>query len=71
MVEIVMPEKTYMIRKDDGTGTAMTYDEVIDGVIHAISYRLGHSEGIVVDPKVIIASAQAAVHWLEASLETI
>jgi hypothetical protein len=40
-------------------------------VIHAISYRLGHSEGIVVDPKVIIASAQAAVHWLEASLETI
>jgi hypothetical protein len=71
LAEIVMPEKTYMIRKDDGTGTAMTYDEVVHGVAQALSYKFGHSLGWDVEGRVIHEAAKSAVHWLEASLETI
>lgn len=61
-------EATYIIRTEDGTGTEMGYDEVVQCVGVAISYRLGKAMALSVEGKIISAAAEAATHWLSASL---
>ena len=59
----------YIIRTEDGAGTEMTYDEIVQGVTVAISYRLGKTMALNVEGRIISAAAEAATHWLSASLE--